>query len=230
MAALGAWQLGRLQTRRAANALVIARMNEPALRLAGTALDVAADNLRRAVVRGTYDYDQELILRNRTFDGAPGVHVLVPLRIAESEAAVLVDRGWIPFEFADPEQRAIFRDQTGEVEVQGILRQSQFRRSNLSPADPPLGPERLRLDAWFRVDLPRIQEQIPYRLLPLFIEEETPPGAAPRWLPRPDPDIQLDEGSHLVYAVQWFAFASILVLGYVFFFQARTRSRVTYDD
>jgi cytochrome oxidase assembly protein ShyY1 len=126
-----------------------------------------------------------VILRNRTYGEVPGVHQLVPLRISGSDAAVLVDRGWIPFEFSSPEQRAQFRNATGEVEVQGILRQSQTRRSSLSPADPPLGPERSRLDAWFRVDLPRIQEQMPYRLLPLYLEEETPLGAEARWLPIP---------------------------------------------
>ncbi len=103
----------------------------------------------------------------------PGVHVIVPLRIAGSDAAVLVDRGWIPYEMSNPEQRKVFQDATGAVEVHGILRRSQPRRSSLSPADPPLGPERPRLDAWYRVEVPRIQEQVPYRLLPVFLEEET---------------------------------------------------------
>lgn len=237
--ALCVWQIGRLQQRRAANAAILARMNQPALRLDGGALDVDAANLRRAVVRGTYDYSQELILRNRTYGEVPGVHVLVPLRItgqmptfgklasvplAGSEAAVLVDRGWIPFELAMGEERSAFHNTTGAVEVHGILRLSQPRRSRFSPADPPLGPDRPRLDAWFRVDLPRIQQQTPYPLLSLFLEEETPPGAEPRWLPRPDPDIRLDEGSHLLYAIQWAAFTGILLLGYAFFFHTRTRS------
>ena len=164
MLGLGIWQLDRLQQRRAANAQIMARMSQPALKLTGGALDPEANDLRRATVRGVFDYDQEVILRNRTYGEVPGVHQLVPLRIAGSDAAVLVDRGWIPFEFSSPEQRAQFRNATGEVEVQGILRHSQTRRNNLSPADPPLGPERARLEAWFRVDLPRIQEQMPYRL------------------------------------------------------------------
>lgn len=225
MLALCVWQLGRLEQRRAANALILARLNEPALRLDGSALDPAAVNLRRAVVRGVFDYEQEIVLRNRTYEEAPGVHLLVPLRIAGSEAAVLVDRGWIPFELAAPEQRLAFHNAVGEVEVSGILRASQSRRSSLSPADPPLGPDRPRLDAWFRVDLPRIQEQMPYPLLSVFLEEETPAGAEPRWLPRPDPDIRLDEGSHLLYAVQWAAFAGILAAGYAFFFHARIEAR-----
>ena len=230
MLGLGIWQLDRLQQRRAANAQIMARMSQPALKLTGGALDPEASDLRRATVRGVFDYDQEVILRNRTYGEVPGVHQLVPLRIAGSDAAVLVDRGWIPFEFSSPEQRAQFRNATGEVEVQGILRQSQTRRNNLSPADPPLGPERARLEAWFRVDLPRIQEQMPYRLLPLYLEEETPPGAEARWLPRPDPDIQLDEGSHFIYAMQWFAFAAILPLVYAFLYHSRTKPAPKFED
>jgi len=238
--ALCFWQIGRLQQRRAANAAILARMNQPALRLDGGALDADAANLRRAVVRGVYDFSQEIVLRNRTYGEVPGVHVLVPLRItgqrqmptfrklasvplAESEAVLLVDRGWIPFELATESGRAAFHEAVGEVEVRGILRQSQARLSRFSPADPPLGPGRPRLAAWFRVDLPRIQEQMPYPLLGLFLEEETPPGVQPRWLPRPDPDIRLDEGSHLLYAIQWAAFTGILLLGYAFLFHTRTR-------
>lgn len=230
MLALGVWQLKRLEQRRAANALILARLNEPILRLDGSPLDPAAVNLRRAVVRGIYDYEQEIVLRNRTYGEMPGVHLLVPLRISGSNAAVLIDRGWIPFELSGPEQRPTFHNAVGEVEVQGVLRLSQARRSRLAPADPPLGPDRPRLDAWFWVDLPRIQEQTPYALLPVFLEEETPAGATPRWLPRPDPDIRLDEGSHLLYAVQWAAFAGILLAGYAFLFHVRAQSSRDRDS
>ena len=135
---LGFWQLARLGQRRAANARIVARMEEPALALDGAALDAEAADLRRAVVRGTYDFSQEIVLRNRTHNEIPGVHSLVPLRIAGSDAAVLVDRGWIPYELATPELRARFHDAAGEVAVRGVLRRSVARTSSLSPADPPL--------------------------------------------------------------------------------------------
>jgi surfeit locus 1 family protein len=220
---LGFWQLQRLGQKRAANALILARMQEPPLTLSGQPLDPDLANLRRAVVRGTYDYSQELVLRNRTLNEIPGVHVLVPLRIAGSEAAVLVDRGWIPYEMADPAQRAQFRDAASEVEVSGILQQSQKRPGSIAPADPPLGPGRPRLDAWHRVDIPRIQEQIPYPVLPLYLEEDQAPGEPIRRFPRAAPEVALSEGSHLGYAVQWFAFAGILLGGYTLFCRQRTQ-------
>jgi surfeit locus 1 family protein len=221
--ALGFWQLQRREQKRAANALILARMQEPSLTLSGQALDPEQANLRRATVRGTYDYSQEIILRNRTLNEIPGVHVLVPFRLAGSDAAVLVDRGWIPYEMADSAQRAQFRDAAGEVEVSGILQQSQKRPSSIAPADPPLAPDRPRLDAWHRVDIPRIQEQIPYPLLPLYLEEDQAPGEPIRRFPRAEPELALSEGGHLGYAIQWFAFAGILLGGYVLFFRQRAQ-------
>ena len=40
--------------------------------------------------------------------------------------------------------------------------------------------------------------------------------------PAPMPEVALSEGSHLGYAVQWFAFAGILLGGYTLFFRQRS--------
>ena len=219
------WQLQRLEDRRAANALLLARMEQPALTLDGGALDSETADLRQAVVRGAFDYSQEIVLRNRTYNELPGVHVIVPLRItgAAAGAAILVDCGWIPYELADPEQRLQFQDAVGQVEVRGILRRSQARSSSASPADPPLAAGQPRLDAWHRIDIPRIQEQIPYPLASVFLEEEPTAASFSRRFPRPIPEIELSEGSHLFYAIQWFSFAAILLVGYVVLWLQRSR-------
>ncbi len=223
---LGTWQLQRLAERRAANAQLLARTELPPLFVDGSPLDVEAVDLRRATVRGVYDYDQELLLRNRSLNGLPGVHVVVPLRITGSERAVLVDRGWLPYELADPAIRPSYQERPqGEVTVTGILRRSMARTSAFSPADPPLSDQRPRLDTWHRIDIPRIQEQVPYPLLAMYLEAlpegETPPAR----FPRPAPEIELSEGSHLVYAIQWFSFALIALVGYGAYFYQRTAKK-----
>ncbi len=221
---LGAWQLERLGERRAANALILARLAEPTLAITGELLDPEEVDLRRAIVRGVYDYDREVVLRNRTWNGFPGVHVLTPLRIAGSDTAILVDRGWIPYESAGAADRAQFRGAPGEVEVHGILRKSQVRRG-MSPEDPSPSLGGSRVDAWHRVDLPKIRQQLPYPLLTVFVEEDALPGEEPRQFPKPQPEISLDEGSHMVYAIQWFAFALIAVAGYIGVYVQRTQRR-----
>jgi len=225
---LGTWQLERLGERRAANALVLARLAEPALGITGELLDPDEVDLRRATVRGVYDYDQEMILRNRTWNGFPGVHVLTPLRITGSDTAILVDRGWIPYESAGAADRIQFRAVPGEVEVIGLLRKSQARRG-MSPEDATPSLAGPRVDAWHRVDLPKIRQQLPYPLLTVFLEEDMPPGAQPRQFPKPQPEISLDEGSHMVYAIQWFAFAFITVAGYTGVYVQRTSKKQRFD-
>jgi surfeit locus 1 family protein len=61
----------------------------------------------------------------------------------------------------------------------------------------------------------RIGQQVPYPLLPAYVElEAQQPGVAgplPRLIPAPD----LDDGPHLAYAVQWFIFSTLAVVGWV---------------
>ena len=216
---LGIWQLDRLAQRRAFNSSLNTRMAQPALTLAGAAIDPDALEYRRVEVRGVYDPAQEIVLRNRELDGTPGVHVLTPLRLSGSDTAVLVDRGWIPRDQADQAARKAFAAPPGEVLVTGIARRSQEDVGG--PQDPPLGPERPRLDAWFRVKIDSIQQQAGYPLLPIFIEQQPAPGDPE--LPRRVATADLGEGPHRGYAVQWFAFAIILVVGYIAFIYTQTQ-------
>jgi surfeit locus 1 family protein len=223
---LGIWQLDRLAQRRAINSSLNARLAQPAALLDGAAIDPAALEYRRVEARGIYDAAQEIVLRNRELNGVPGVHILTPLRISGSSAAVLVDRGWIPREQSDPAARSAFAAPAGEVLVAGIARRSQEDLGG--PQDPPLGPERPRLDAWFRVDIAGIQQQAGYALLPIFIEQQPEPAPAGNSsgdpaLPRRTPIADLGEGPHLGYAAQWFGFAIILLVGYVVFAYQQVR-------
>jgi surfeit locus 1 family protein len=234
---LGIWQLQRLEERQAANAHLLQRLDEPPLTLSGQELDSAQADLHRAAVRGTFDFSQEIVLRNQAYGGLPGVHLITPLRITGSDAAVLVDRGWVPIDQADPAQRAAFSRPTTEVEVRGVARQFQTRQSALSPDDPMPQGASDRADQWFRVNIPRIQRQVPYRLMMVFLQEGDPrmsdlaggPPAGSR-LPAPDFQVDLSNGPHLAYAIQWFAFAAILVAGYAGIFYQRTRPAALYSE
>ncbi len=215
---LGVWQLQRLEERRAQNAVIASRTVQPALRIMGAALDVEAQEYRRVRVRGTFDYANEIALRTQSRNGVAGVEIITPLQIAGSDQRVLVNRGWVPllqYDAAAMQQYAV----PGEVEIEGILRKTQRGTSAIGPVDrqPPNG----RLDTWFRVDVARVAEQVPYPLLPFFIEQLPVPNAPQ--LPDPQPDIQLSEGSHLRYALQWFSFAGIGLVGYATLVATRAR-------
>ncbi|NTV63857.1 MAG: SURF1 family protein [Oscillochloris sp.] len=208
---LGFWQIDRLGQRRAANAERLAVLDQAPLALAA---DSAVALLgRRVQVTGSYLNEQSVLLRGqKSSSGVDGVHLLTPLRISGSDTAVLVDRGWLPAEQARPAARAAFAIDR-EVMVEGVLLAGQARPDTLLAAmDLPL-PGETRIDAWVRVDLAKMQAQISAPLLPVYIEQL--PSAGGSRLPLPTDPRQLDEGPHLGYALQWFAFALILVVVYL---------------
>ena len=224
MARLGFWQLERLEERRAFNTAVQAQLDAPALDLnQGIPTgDLPAMEYREVVARGEFDPGHEIILRNQIHDNRPGYHLLTPLRIDGTDKAVLVDRGFIPMEEAQPAERAQYA-RPGAVTIQGRLRQGHVPRI-FGARDPELAPGQERLDAWNAVNLPRIQEQVPYELLPVYIQAAPDPGEAASG-PIAAVDIpDITEGSHLGYAFQWFSFAAILAIGYPFFVRKQLRS------
>jgi surfeit locus 1 family protein len=140
--------------------------------------------------------------------------LVTPLRIEDSNQAVLVDRGWIPLAEIDPAQRRKY-DQTGPVTIAGIAYESQPQPDRwLTPRDTPPGPGKKRRDQWFRVDIDLIQQQLPYPLLPVFVKQSPVEDADPNTPPLREGNIELSEGNHLSYALQWFGFAAIAVIVY----------------
>lgn len=212
----GFWQLRRLESRRDYNALLSARLESPPRPLAELRALYGSPKTedeplayRRTRVRGHFDTANEVLLRSRSYRSQPGYHVLTPLRLS-AEESILVDRGWVPFEMDRP-PIVKAAPPAGEIELTGILFPSQTASDAwLSPKDPPEGP----LDALFWLDTERLSAQMPYALLPVYLElgEQVPGQPGP--LPVPPAPPELSEGPHLGYAVQWFAFALIGVVGY----------------
>jgi surfeit locus 1 family protein len=95
--------------------------------------------------------------------------------------------------------------------------------------DPTLTPGQQRLDAWNAVNLTRIQQQIDDPLLPVYVQllpaaADAEPAAGP---PYPNGELpEISEGSHMGYAMQWFAFAAVLGLGYPFFVRTRLKEKL----
>jgi surfeit locus 1 family protein len=218
MVGLGLWQLDRLAQRRAQNALVAERLAGPPVDL-NTFAPGDLPEYQPVRLSGTFDFSQEIVLRNRAHLNSPGVRVLTPLRLTGTDYAVLVDRGWIPYTEAEPAARAAYQQPASPVTLEGIVRPSQQREFAFLPADPTLSPAQPRLDAWFRINVDQIQAQVPYPLLPFYVEAAA--GLNPSRLPISGYELDLTEGPHLGYAIQWFAFAAILVIGSLALYRQR---------
>ncbi|HEY6156566.1 MAG TPA: SURF1 family protein [Gemmatimonadales bacterium] len=204
---LGIWQLDRLHQRRAHNAVVAAARARPEVELRGGA-NLPIDSLRdrRVRARGVYDYARERLWHGRSYEGIPGVDFVTPLRFSDS-SAVLVDRGWAPSPDGYHVDAAAYRE-ADSADVVGLGMAAPRGRGDVNPM--------------------ALRDSLPYRLLPVVIQQLPPsttldrplPPALTRW-----PPPELSDGPHLSYVVQWFSFAVIIVVGSVVLLRQRSTRR-----
>lgn len=196
---LGFWQLDRLGQRRERNRLVAAR-------IAGAPApwsDTTAVRYRRVRLSGRPDYEREIVLVGRSREGSPGVNLVTPLRLAGSDTAVLVNRGWVYSPDATRVDQARWRE--GDMlAIDGYV--EAF--TDPGPGDLPANQRVAR-----RLSHGAVSARFPYPIAPAYIvaidtgKAHRPDAPARPGLPAPD------DGPHLGYALQWFAFALIAVVG-----------------
>jgi surfeit locus 1 family protein len=203
---LGVWQLERRSERRAFNAETQARSEEPPLDAAQIPrTNEASDSLRfrRAAASGTFDFGRQLVVMARGHRGNPGVYVVTPLVLADS-TAVLVERGWV----FSPDGRTVELTSVSEpdsADVRGVL-VGVSSLPAVTVADSTW-PRHVR-----RVDPEALAPDYPYALRSLVLRRTELPEHAPTVL-RAVQLPGLTEGPHLSYAIQWFAFALIALVG-----------------
>ena len=188
---LGVWQLSRLHQRRAANTRIAAAQARPPVDLPAT---MPAESLveRRVRAQGVYDFAHERFWRPRSFEEQPGVDLVTPLVLAGG-SAVLVDRGWVPSPDAYHVSQELYREPDTAVVI-GLGLRAPRGRGDVDPA--------------------RLRDSLPYALLPIVVQAL--PDSAPaerRAGPMRWPMPELSEGPHLSYTIQWFTFATIILIG-----------------
>ena len=195
---LGFWQLRRLEERRARNRALAARLAEPEV-----AFEQLRDttSFRRATVAGTPDYEHEIILTGRSRNGSPGVYILTPLRRAGRDSAVVVIRGWVYAPDAASAELARWRE-----------RRSAFRGYVATlPATPPATPPSGGGRKLRTLTAQGVRQLLPYPAAPQYVvsQDSASSDSVPARIPLP----VLDDGPHLSYAIQWFSFAIIAIVG-----------------
>jgi surfeit locus 1 family protein len=210
---LGFWQVRRLHDRRVLNATILERREAPAI-----AVDRSATGLqpfRSVVVRGTYDPEHEVLVYGASLDGSPGDLLVTPLRLDDG-SGVLVIRGWVPFSI-DRAPVAEAAPPTEPVEVRGFLVEDEGDGSSRPDANGVVP----------RLDVAGIASDVPYDVYPLPVQlTEQDPERTTR-LPVPMPPPALSEGPHLSYAIQWFSFATIAVVGAILLLHRERRARAS---
>ena len=88
------WQFHRGEDRKARNSTIEAHIDIPAVDLNSLTDNVKAHEWRAITTTGTFDSNQQILLRNRYFEGKYGYAVLTRFT-TEGADSIWVDRGWV---------------------------------------------------------------------------------------------------------------------------------------
>ncbi|MBO1269048.1 SURF1 family cytochrome oxidase biogenesis protein [Arthrobacter cavernae] len=163
-------------------------------------------------LRGHYDVDGQRVVRNRPLNGQPGYDVVVPFRLATGEA-VVIDRGWLPIGNNTPGHPDVVpAPPVGEVTVV----------ARLKPSEPKL--DRGAVDGQLAsIDLPGFASELDYPLQTGAYGQLASESPAVQPMPVAFPKPATEEGTHLSYSLQWFAFGVLMFIG--FGYAARQQAR-----
>jgi surfeit locus 1 family protein len=208
---LGIWQLARLGERRKFNASLIARADTKPVDLAALPTDTGARHFTRVNLSGTYDYDHEITLTNRTRNGSPGVNIVTPLKTG-GDTAVLVNRGWVYAPDGMTVDLGRWRESptiTGEGFVENFRAGKGAAKSSSHK------------NAYRWLDRETIAQAFPYPIKPYFVVLIDDSGHTRANVPPRISVPPLDEGSHKNYAIQWFSFAAISIFGTILYLRRK---------
>lgn len=206
--------LGNWQSRRADEKRTLAAQLDLAMKSAPVEVSPAAGapdlTHKRVHARGTFVPEHTVLLDNKLRRGRPGYEIVSPLKLANSEVHVLVNRGWIEA----PATRDVLpkvATPAGEVRVDGLA----FGRipKAFEAGTAGRGPVRQNLDIGAFV------AETGLALKSIVIEQHSAAGdgLVRDW---PRPDLGIDK--HESYSLQWYSLAALaMILGAVFSFRRK---------
>ncbi len=172
-----------------------------------------ADEWTPVVLRGEYDEAGQRVVRNRPLNGRPGYEVLVPLRL-DSGPAVIINRGWLPIgNDVAGHPDTVPAAPEGDVTVVARVKPGE---SAVDRGAPEGQLASIQLDEY--------AAELEYPVFTggygLMAAENPAAAERPALMPKP----AIDEGPHLSYSMQWYAFGVLFFVGYGY--AARQQARM----
>ena len=198
---LGFWQLRRFDERKANNAQIMETTGRESVAVNNLSIDRLdkTHSYTPATARGTFDEDRQVYLINRSRDGVPGVEVINSFTLETDPVSyVAVNRGYLPRKVFNEGESEIWKPSSKVLEIEGFIM-------------IPFLDGKLQGDEINRIDIDLLSDEWGVSLLPIYLQQNQ--QTSNDWPVQMKPP-ELTEGSHLSYAVQWFIFTLIGLVGY----------------
>ncbi|HAT35998.1 MAG TPA: SURF1 family protein [Rhodospirillaceae bacterium] len=204
----GTWQVQRLQWKEALIDKLQTRSTSAPIPLAKTPSNLNELEFQQVKVRGRFEHKHEFHLVNRSLNGNPGVHIITPFVRTDGGGAILINRGWVPFDKKPVSERP--KSQFDEpVTVTGIVRLVKGQGTFTPDNDA-------KTNHWFFIDPAAMGaasgHQFPAGYYLLDGNRQVPGGfpVGHQWTL----NIRND---HLQYAITWYAMALALLVIYILY-------------
>lgn len=211
---LGRWQLDRLEQRRERNANVVAHESQEVRPYQDLMTGEIGDDDQWYRVSASGEYlPQQFQVRYRSLDGALGSEIVAILATDQGEN-LLINRGFVQRRGASPTSE-LPPLPPGTVNITGLVQRNQ--RGDEAAMTPHEGQLRL-------INSDVLGRATGLELVNGYVSVlESTPAEAAELTPLGPPT--LDEGNHFSYALQWFAFTVIGVIGLIVLIRGDIRDR-----
>ncbi len=204
---LGNWQERRAAQKEELQRQITERAAMPALQAAALAPGARPDEFRQIVADGAFVADWPMYLENRPLDGHAGFYLLMPFRLAGSDAIVLVERGWFARDARDRAHIPEIPTPAGRLQLRGRVRADTGQVMQLGERVAPAPGAILQN---FDLRAYASASKLPVHAFIIEQTSDTQDGLRRDW---PQPTFGID--THHGYAFQWYSLAAAALL---FFF------------
>lgn len=205
---LGFWQLDRAEEKEDLITLFKQQNEQGPLLIKGAVTLDEKLNYRKAKIEGQYNLSKQIFIDNKIHQGKPGVYVMTPFKLKDSEYSILVNRGWVPMaidRLTLPNITTTNKELTllGKIKIlsnKPFTVGEQFQSNQGWPA----------LMQW--VNISEIENKSGLKLLPyiFLLDEKAQSGFVRNWKP-----VVMQPEKSISYAVQWFSLALALTIIYI---------------
>ena len=197
------WQFQRGMDRQARNNGIEENTAKPVAPLDALTIDLVAHEWQPTRTEGTFDTSQQILLRNRYFEGVYGFQLLTRFETADGKS-FWVDCGWIKAGANAKTPPEIPSLPKGTVTIEGRLRLDSSLPRGSFFALPSDGSQGLISQANAQAQS-QVSENFYIDLLR---------GSEPELTPRVPAELpELSDGPHLAYSLQWIFFAGLAIYG-----------------
>jgi surfeit locus 1 family protein len=205
---LGRWQLARAAEKENFQTRVSSQASLPTLTTQGlrSRADLNKEIHRTVTLRGHWLGSHTVYLDNRQMNNKPGLYVVTPLRLEDSNIVILVQRGWVARNFIDRSLVPKIETPSGMVEIQGRIATAPSKLYEFAGSEVGLIRQ--------NIDIERFSVEIGLSLLPISVQQT---GGPSEGLLREWPKVSSGIETHYGYAFQWFALSALIFILYVWF-------------